>query len=106
VLDDNFDPVPVKSNPRVSPEFVTEEMEIVEPTKRVWSFKDSFFKDFQQDNDAINGECFDFDWCYINIPRIEEESLEQIRLLIKKNYKMMKDMYRYCAGLGREKNFY
>ena len=71
-----------------------------------WSFDHSFFKDYKLDSRQIADECFEFDWGHIKIPRLPPKELAALKKYCKDKYHIIKDLYRYAAGIGREKNLY
>lgn len=71
--------------------------------KSAWVFKTSAFRLFKLDTKELLGQCFDNDWGHIEF-KVEylikdEQEREKVRLILKENYKYIRDAYKYTAGL-------
>ena len=81
------------------PIYVSKIKEILKP-KPKWVQENSVFKKYRIDNSEILDECFEFDWDWIKIGNMIKNPDEQIKIkqFLKKNYRLMREWYRYYAG--------
>ncbi|CAK71521.1 unnamed protein product (macronuclear) [Paramecium tetraurelia] len=68
-----------------------------------WNIEESLFKQqFQQDNEEILNECFQFDWNCSKINRFVKNDYEQMKLkeYLRENYQLIKDIYKFYSSNG------
>jgi NLR family CARD domain-containing protein 3 len=70
--------------------------------KTPWDFFKSVFKDYKPDTQSLLNSCFEFDWEMCKIPRIikNPEELEDTKAYLKKNYKHLREMYKYYSAIS------
>lgn len=69
--------------------------------KTPWDFFKSVFKQYKPDTTKIIEQCFDFDWELTKCQKIlrTEEEAADVRQYLKSNYKMIRETYKYYAGI-------
>ena len=76
----------------------------IEPEKKKdkWIQEKSVFKKYRVDTSKILDNCFDFDWecskCPVMIKNTEERN--KIKDFLRKNYRLMRECYRYYSGMN------
>lgn len=50
--------------------------------------------------------CFEEDWKRITKPKMSEEDTAKTKVLLKKNYRVLKEAYKYYAAIGRTENLF
>ena len=71
-----------------------------------WDFFKSVFKEYKPDTDRLLGDCFETDWAQTKTEKFlrDEEQVKLIKAYIKKQYKYVREAYKWYAGvdpLGR-----
>jgi len=87
----------MKCVPRPKPKILKGRAKIKTP----WDFFKSVFKSYKPDNNRIVEQCFETDWeltkC-VKILRTEEDAAD-VKLYLKSIYKMIRETYKYYAGI-------
>jgi len=68
-----------------------------------WIFDKSVFKFYRPDTKTVLGKCFDNDWQLI-AAKVEylikdPAEREKVKIVLRENYKYLRDAYKYTAGL-------
>lgn len=64
--------------------------------KTPWTYENSIFKEYRADTEEFDRECFESDWVTMKRPKISnEQEFAQIRIELFKNYKTIKQMFKY-----------
>ncbi|CAI2375065.1 unnamed protein product [Moneuplotes crassus] len=79
-----------------------------EKLKTPWDFFKSVFREYKRDTPALLNKCFEFDWEMCKIPRIikNPDELKLIRNYLKKNYKHMRELYKYYSSVSPMGNIF
>jgi len=56
---------------------------IIERPRTPWTFPISIFKDYVQDNDQRDLDCFEFDWNQMKFPKMTDEETEDVKKELK-----------------------
>lgn len=72
------------------------------PPKDPWKFPQSIFASYTRDTDEFLKKCFEADWAHTKCVKFikNEEDLNATKQILKFNYKLLKDIYKYYAGWG------
>ncbi|CAI2363827.1 unnamed protein product [Moneuplotes crassus] len=83
------------------PIYVPKEPEKPAPTP-TWEQEKSVFKKYRVDNTKLLGKCFEFDWNCSKIENMirDDSEKEKIKEFLQKNYRLMRECYRYYAGVN------
>lgn len=71
--------------------------------KTPWDFRKSVFKNYKPDTKRVLDNCFEIDWEATKCPKLMKDDPEQIAKLkayIKANYRGMREVYKYFAGIA------
>jgi len=87
---------------RPRPEIYVPKVIELSKTKPKWKQENSVFKKYRVDNAKIFDECFDFDWESGRIPNMikNPDELHKIKAYLKSHYRLMREWYRYYAGIS------
>ena len=69
--------------------------------KTNWTFpKSIWYRNYRFENDTILKQCFEEDWQHNKIPKFvkKEEDIQEIKHILWKNYKHIKNVYKYYAS--------
>lgn len=69
--------------------------------KRIWTFPISiWFKDFRFENEEFLRKCFEKDWSCCKIMKVVKnpDELNEVKNLLWKDYKMIKETYRWYSS--------
>lgn len=82
--------------PRPPPKNIPKKKRIRTP----WTLPISIFATFKVDSEDLLMRCFENDWSRCKIPKIikNEEELVKIKKILKENYKVIREMYKYFSG--------
>lgn len=58
------------------------------------------------DNEELLRKCFEFDWSNMRFPKMSEETQAKVKEALWSGYKMIKETYRYQAGIGTPGNVF
>jgi len=83
----------MKARPRSSPR----NLGLRSRLKTAWDFKTSIFREYKPDTDATRIRCFEFDWntCKLQSLIKSKQDLQEVRSLLYKNYKGIRELYKY-----------
>jgi hypothetical protein len=88
---------------KVQPRPLPNTRKFLSRVKTPWDFKKSVFKEYLRDTDEILARCFDKDWKDSKMPKMLEKKPEEERKKIydylKMNYKGIREMYKFYAGI-------
>ena len=67
-----------------------------------WSFENSFFAGYKNDNEAIMYKCFEFDWKSGVFDRIlkNQEEKEAIKNYLRPIYKLIREAYKHMSSMS------
>ena len=70
--------------------------------KPKWQMEKSIFKKYQNEGPKLIERCFEFDWKCSKIEKIikSEEQREATKKYLKKNYRLIRESYKYYAGVS------
>ena len=74
----------------------------VPKAKPQWKIDRSVFKTYKNENVKLIERCFEFDWNCSKIPKIvkSEEEQEKVKKVLRKNYRLIRECYKYFAGVS------
>ena len=75
-------------------------------TRAQWTFPASLFKDYIIDSATLMAKCFEEDWKRMVKPKMKEEDLAKCKEILKKNYRIIKEAYKYYAAIGKAENLF
>mmetsp|Transcript_26785 Transcript_26785/g.25810 ORF Transcript_26785/g.25810 Transcript_26785/m.25810 type:complete len:162 (-) Transcript_26785:686-1171(-) len=70
--------------------------------KTPWDVRNSVFKDYVPDNEAMLTKCFDLDWSCSKIPKFikDERDRENCKQYLRSIYKSIREVYKSYAGIS------
>ena len=95
----------MKVKPRPSPK----DLGAREHLKTPWNFKNSVFRDYKPDNAALLNKCFEVDWENSKLPKFlakDEHERETIKNLLRSNYALFRETYKYLSGIDPQKELF
>jgi hypothetical protein len=83
--------------PRPSPKALGNRIKIRTP----WNFNFSVFKPYKPDNEGLLNSCFEIDWNRTKINRLikDESTLNELKVITRKHYKLFRESYKYITAL-------